>query len=46
VHELAAVEGPLRSSELIYCRDPDGPADPRLRARRPLRSHPLGHGRV
>ena len=33
VHELAAVEGELRSSELIYCWDPDGPADPRGFAR-------------
>jgi hypothetical protein len=33
VRELAAVEGPLRSSELIYCWDPDGPADPRGFAR-------------
>jgi hypothetical protein len=28
VRELAAVEGSLRSTELIYCWDPDGPADP------------------
>ena len=33
VRELAAVEGPLRSTELIYCWDPDGPADPRSFAR-------------
>ena len=33
VRELAAVEGPLRSTELIYCWDPDGPADPRGFAR-------------
>ena len=33
VRELAAVTGPLRSSELIYCWDPDGPADPRGFAR-------------
>jgi hypothetical protein len=33
VRELAAVEGSLRSSELIYCCDPDGPADPRGFAR-------------
>src|SRR5215217_6514555 len=33
VRELAAVQGPLRSTELIYCWDADGPADPRgLRA--------------
>jgi hypothetical protein len=33
VHELAAVEGELRSTELIYCWDPDGRADPRGFAR-------------
>ena len=33
VRELAAVTGPLRSTELIYCWDPDGPADPRGFAR-------------
>ncbi len=33
VRELAAADGPLRSSELIYCWDPDGPADPRGFAR-------------
>ena len=33
VRELAAVEGPLRSSELIYCWDPDGPDDLRGFAR-------------
>jgi hypothetical protein len=33
VRELAAVEGTLRSTELIYCWDPDGPADPRGFAR-------------
>ena len=33
VRELAAVEGELRSTELIYCWDPDGPADPRGFAR-------------
>ena len=33
VHELAAVTGPLRSTELIYCWDPDGPSDPRGFAR-------------
>ncbi len=39
--------GPTRSTELIYCWDPDGPLDPaRLRPRRPLRPHPLGHGRM
>jgi hypothetical protein len=32
-HELAAVEGELRSTELIYCWDPDGPGDPRGFAR-------------
>lgn len=31
--ELAAIEGPMRSTELIYCFDPDGPADPRGFAR-------------
>jgi hypothetical protein len=31
--ELAAVTGPTRSTELIYCWDPDGPADPRGFAR-------------
>ena len=31
--ELAAVRGPLRATELIYCWDPDGPADPRGFAR-------------
>ena len=33
VRELAAIKGPLRSTELIYCWDPDGPADPRGFAR-------------
>jgi hypothetical protein len=33
VRELAAVTGLLRSTELIYCWDPDGPADPRGFAR-------------
>ncbi len=33
VRDLAAVTGPLRSTELIYCFDPDGPADPRGFAR-------------
>ena len=33
VRELAAVKGPLRSTELIYCWDSDGPADPRGFAR-------------
>jgi hypothetical protein len=33
VHELAAVTGPTRSTELIYCWDPDGPLDPRGFAR-------------
>ena len=33
VRELAAIHGPLRSTELIYCWDPDGPADPRGFAR-------------
>jgi hypothetical protein len=33
VRELAAVTGPLRSTELIYCWDPHGPADPRGLAR-------------
>ncbi|MDA0165652.1 lytic transglycosylase domain-containing protein [Solirubrobacter ginsenosidimutans] len=33
VHELAAMTGPLRSTELIYCWDPDGPDDPRGFAR-------------
>jgi hypothetical protein len=33
VRELAAMTGPLRSTELIYCWDPDGPADPRGFAR-------------
>jgi len=33
VRELAAVQGPLRATELIYCWDPDGPADPRGFAR-------------
>ena len=33
VRELAAVESPLRSTELIYCWDPDGPVDPRGFAR-------------
>jgi hypothetical protein len=28
VRELAAVNGPLRATELIYCWDPDGPDDP------------------
>jgi hypothetical protein len=33
VRELAAMTGPLRSTELIYCWDPDGPSDPRGFAR-------------
>jgi hypothetical protein len=33
VRELAAVQGELRSTELIYCWDPDGPSDPRGFAR-------------
>ena len=33
VRELAAVTGELRSTELIYCWDPDGPNDPRGFAR-------------
>jgi hypothetical protein len=33
VRELARVEGSLRSTELIYCWDPDGPTDPRGFAR-------------
>jgi hypothetical protein len=33
VRELAAVAGPLRSTELIYCWDPDGPGNPRGFAR-------------
>ena len=33
VRELAAIDGPLRATELIYCWDPDGPADPRGFAR-------------
>jgi hypothetical protein len=33
VRELAAVQGRLRSTELIYCWDPDGPGDPRGFAR-------------
>ena len=33
VRELAAVSGPMRSTELIYCWDPDGPGDPRGFAR-------------
>jgi len=33
VHELAAVTGPTRSTELIYCWDPDGPLEPRGFAR-------------
>jgi hypothetical protein len=33
VRELAAVTGSLRSTELIYCWDPDGRADPRGFAR-------------
>jgi hypothetical protein len=33
VRERAAVRGPLRATELIYCWDPDGPADPRGFAR-------------
>lgn len=31
--QLAAVTGPVRSRELIYWRDPDGPNDPRGFAR-------------
>jgi hypothetical protein len=33
VRELAALTGPTRSTELIYCWDPDGPLDPRGFAR-------------
>jgi hypothetical protein len=33
VHELAAMHGPLRATELIYCWDPDEPADVRGFAR-------------
>ena len=33
VRQLAAVRGPNRSTELIYCWDPDGPLDPRGFAR-------------
>jgi hypothetical protein len=33
VRDLAAMEGALRSTELIYCWDPDGPGDPRGFAR-------------
>jgi len=33
VRELASLTGPLRSTELIYCWDPDGPRDPRGFAR-------------
>jgi hypothetical protein len=33
VREFAAMTGPLRSTELIYCWDPDGPAGPRGFAR-------------
>jgi len=33
VRELADVQGLTRSTELIYCWDPDGPADPRGFAR-------------
>jgi hypothetical protein len=35
VRELAAMRRPLRASELIYCWDPDGPADPRGLPARP-----------
>jgi hypothetical protein len=31
--ELAGADGPLGSTELIYCSDPHGPADPRGFAR-------------
>jgi hypothetical protein len=33
MNELAAMEGPLRATELIYCWDPDGADDPRGFAR-------------
>ena len=33
IRELAAVTGPLRSTELIYSSDPDGPTDARGFAR-------------
>ena len=33
MRELAAVDGPLRATELIYCWDPDGPTAPRGFAR-------------
>ena len=46
VRELAAVTGPTRSTELIYCWDPDARRPGHVRPRRPLRPHPLGHGRV
>jgi hypothetical protein len=47
VREYAAVRGPLRSTELIYCWDPGRAGrPPGLRACRPPRPHPLGDGRV
>jgi hypothetical protein len=39
VRELAAVDGPLRATEFIYCWDPDGPNDPRGLARADHRDH-------
>jgi hypothetical protein len=43
VRKLAAVEGPLRATELIYCGTPTGPAEPRGFARADHCSrHPLG----
>jgi hypothetical protein len=33
VHELATITDPTRSTERIYCWDPDGPLDPRGFAR-------------
>jgi Transglycosylase SLT domain len=33
LRQLTAITGPLRSTELIYCWDPDGPNDPRGFAR-------------
>ena len=45
VRALARGEGPLRFTELVYFCDPDGPEVRRVFARRPLRPHPLGHGR-
>jgi hypothetical protein len=46
VRELAAAKGPNRSTELIYCWDPDGPIDPRGFARPDHWTTSTRHGRM